>query len=283
MKSKTRITAGTRVIILVGLLLVMCSPQLSAKDPSDKLDARVADLEAQMQELYGLTAHQQAEISALQTQLAAAQLEIAVLQADLSGAESLIDALQADLAAVVARPIFDLEPYVYVDYNDLENLVGPHVIFEGVNVHVRNATGQTGTRNRLGNLIVGYNEWAEGFPRSGSHNLVVGPRNGYSSVGGLVAGELNIVSGPWASVSGGQWNTASAICSSVSGGADNTASGYSASVSGGFTGMATGFSASVSGGTGGRATSHGASVSGGNWRSASGTNDWVAGSLWEDD
>ena len=43
--------------------------------------------------------------------------------------------------------------------------------------------------NGLGNLVIGYNELrGAGDDRSGSHNLVIGSRNNYSSHGGLVGG-----------------------------------------------------------------------------------------------
>ena len=63
--------------------------------------------------------------------------------------------------------------------------------FSGVNVQVVNGTGTTdGPGNGLGNLVVGYQELREDDEndetddrnlRSGSHNLVVGKANNYSS------------------------------------------------------------------------------------------------------
>jgi hypothetical protein len=60
---------------------------------------------------------------------------------------------------------------------------GNDITFRGVNVHVVNGTGTTdGTVNGLGNLIVGYNELrSTPNDRTGSHNIVVGPRHNYSS------------------------------------------------------------------------------------------------------
>jgi hypothetical protein len=99
-----------------------------------------------------------------------------------------------------------------------------------------NCEGLTG----LGNLIVGYSERrptkGQGFPheaRTGSHNLVVGKFHSYSSYGGFVAGDSNKVSGANASVSGGTDSEASGWFSSVSGGHASLASGFVASVSGG--------------------------------------------------
>jgi len=120
---------------------------------------------------------------------------------------------------------------------------GTTLQFSGINVQVVSGSGATsGAVNGKGNLIVGYNE--SGFctgsfinpnpcntnadcpvggtctpvAKSGSHNLVIGQSNAYSSYGGLVAGRKNTVSAPNASVTGGFGNTASGTQSSVSGG-----------------------------------------------------------------
>jgi len=76
--------------------------------------------------------------------------------------------------------------------------------------------GVTGT----GNLIIGYNETGNlnGDDKSGSHMLVVGRGNSYSSYGGIVAGLSNTTSGIYSSVSGGYNNTANGDWASVSGG-----------------------------------------------------------------
>ncbi|MCA9616496.1 MAG: hypothetical protein KC586_27250, partial [Myxococcales bacterium] len=67
------------------------------------------------------------------------------------------------------------------------------VVFEGVNVHVRNGLGQTACDeggapacNGVGNLVLGYDELrGTGDQKDGSHNFVVGAQNnraGYASV-----------------------------------------------------------------------------------------------------
>jgi hypothetical protein len=128
--------------------------------------------------------------------------------------------------------------------------VGDDITIEGANLHIVNGLGATNgfpappsfdpsqtVVNGVGNLIVGYNESRGSYgpdDRSGSHNLVVGSFQNFSSFGGLVAGQFSTISGPYASVSGGISNTASGYFSSVSGGEFNTASGGVASVSDGF-------------------------------------------------
>ena len=87
----------------------------------------------------------------------------------------------------------------------------PSVVFEGVNLHLRNGLGSTDGSddvgsistievNGLGNLIVGYDEErSSNTDKSGSHNLVVGPHHNYPSVGGLLAGFQNETPGPYSS------------------------------------------------------------------------------------
>src|SRR5262245_10182081 len=105
---------------------------------------------------------------------------------------------------------------------------GPNeIVITGANLRIVNGLGDTETTNGLGNLIVGYNEprGVEIDVRTGSHNVVVGSQNNFSSFGGLVIGLFNEISGEYASVSAGLLNTASGNFSSVSGGQGNTASG----------------------------------------------------------
>src|SRR4030095_1329950 len=82
---------------------------------------------------------------------------------------------------------------------------GPNeVVITGANLRIVNGLGDTETTNGLGNLIVGYNEQRnDRFApdvRTGSHSVVVGSRNNFSSFGGLVVGDFNEISGAFASV-----------------------------------------------------------------------------------
>jgi hypothetical protein len=127
---------------------------------------------------------------------------------------------------------------------------GADIIIRGANLHIQNGTGATDQKNGTGNLIVGYNPVpTEGtVDRSGSHNVVIGPRHTYSSYGGLVVGEANNLAGPWSFVAGGTGNQALRPHSTVSGGKNNAASGDGASVSGGSGNTASGDFATVTGG-----------------------------------
>ena len=170
----------------------------------------------------------------------------------------------------------------------------PTIEFSGVNVQIDSGSGSTdGPVNGSGNLIIGYDELiGVGDDRTGSHNLIVGAKNNYSSYGGIVAGNYNSVTGSFASVlggfvnvasgddavvSGGYYNTASGQYAAVSGGNNNEAQALWSSVSGGDANIASGQSASVCGGVLGTASGAGASVSGGRYNIASGYQASVSG------
>ena len=152
-------------------------------------------------------------------------------------------------------------------------------VLSGYNLQIVSGSGGTdGAINGTGNLIVGYNE-TSGQERTGSHNLVLGSGNTYSSYGGLVAGYANRIVAPFASVSGGIYNEASGEHASVSGGYANRASAEHASVSGGVYNDVSGHASSVSGGFDNIASAENASVSGGADNIASGQIATVSGGM----
>jgi len=144
---------------------------------------------------------------------------------------------KTEVDAIVESEVNNLQDQI----NDLKALllnvtrVDDNITFSGVNVHIVSGSGATnGTHNGLGNLIVGYNEERDdGDDRTGSHNLILGAKQNFSSHGGIVAGLNNTIIGPYASVIGGRNNTANGAYSSVSGGSNNIASGNSAFIGGG--------------------------------------------------
>lgn len=113
---------------------------------------------------------------------------------------------------------------------------GNDVNITGANVHILSGTGQTyQTINGLGNLIIGYNEVRgdNTDARTGSHNLVLGFGNNYTSAGGILSGAHNSSGSFFSSIIGGTGNTSSGFYSVVVGGFNNTASGNWATVGGG--------------------------------------------------
>jgi hypothetical protein len=149
------------------------------------------------------------------------------------------------------------------------------LVFEGMNVHIRNGSGSTTNNNGLGNLLMGYNEGSD--TKNGSHVVVIGPQHHYNCTAGLVAGNNNKITGNQATVTGGQNNEATGNYASVSGGDGNTASGNYASVAGGEVNTASGLRAFVAGGDANNATSTEATVIGGVSNTASGVESFVGG------
>jgi hypothetical protein len=138
----------------------------------------------------------------------------------------------------------------------------PTIQFSGVNVQVVNGEGKTASLNGEGNLVIGYDENAS-RTQTGSHNLILGEEQAFSSFGGIVAGYGNTISGRESSVTGGFLNTASGYYTAITGGANNIASVETASVSGGVRNTASNQGASVQGGSKNLAEGRDASIFGG--------------------
>jgi hypothetical protein len=243
-------------------------------------------------------------------------LKIAVDAAQKENAElrGQLKDLQATLATVIALK----------DALSVESVNGVRTVrFSGVNLQVVNGTNNTELVNGAGNLIIGYDEpnsstrivcsratndnlntisteadclAAGGFvavrQKTGSHNLVMGSQNSYSSAGGIVAGQGNFVTALYASSLGGTQSFVSGkFAVNVSGignhptganaatlaGANNTASGSNASVTGGSSNVASSVGTSVTGGLSNVASGPQSNVSGGIRNESSGPFSHVAG------
>lgn len=224
-----------------------------------------------------------ARVATLETALAAAQADVAALTTSTAGQGTRLSAAEGAVTAHDAR-LLSVEGKTASVFT--ETIDGaPAVVFRGVNVHVQSGSGATddgsasgGTLRGLGNLVIGYNALlGSGDLRTGSHNLVVGDYNSYSSYGGVVFGAGNASSAGYATVVGGGSNVASGLLSSVTGGQNNKASGGGASVAGGIQNVASGVSASVAGGSSNSAIGTTASVVGGYLNEAQGDNSSVSG------
>lgn len=179
----------------------------------------------------------QAQVTDLKNQVASLTSTETTLVTQLKSAQSTINALQTalnTLTSTVANGtggssnsvLNTLAKYVTIEPNPINGLNGPHVIFTGVNVHIRSgsgATGDGGTPLGLGNLVVGYNAppVQGGGQRNGSHNLIGGDGNSFSSFGGLVFGSQNSTGGPYTAIVGGESNQATGFASSILGGRMN--------------------------------------------------------------
>ena len=215
------------LFINILLSLIFISPIISY---GQSLEKRVSKLEA--------------TISAQQRQLEEAYKTISKLQEELNS-------LNADLGT-----FRNLKEYVRLVPGTMQGVRGPNLIFEGVNVHIRNKRFSTTMVDGLGNLIIGYNEIGDEaglfYPppvRKGSHNLIVGSGHAYSSSGGFVAGYRNTIGNSFSTVTGGFLNVANGEYSSVSGGLLNVAGGEFSAVSGGMQNDTPSFASSVAGGS----------------------------------
>jgi FtsZ-binding cell division protein ZapB len=231
----------------------------------------------------------QTSVSALTSSNASLQNDVDTLQTDVATLQGEVSTLTADNAALTARVSALEDKLAYV------NVAGTEMYITGANLHILNGAGSTESTNSLGNLIMGYGEGSN--ITTGSHNIVLGRSNNYSSYAGIVAGYANTISAPYASVLGGRYssasgdyaavsggfaNIASGDNSSVSGGSGNTAGGISASVSGGSVNQASGDNSSISGGQQGAASLSHASISGGFLNNASGSHSSVIGGFFND-
>ena len=104
---------------------------------------------------------------------------IAALQAQVGDLNNRVAELEAKLAHV--------------------SVSGDDITISGANLYVNSGSGATdGPVNGLGNVIIGYNELrGTGDDRTGSHNLVVGSKNNFSSYGGIVGGLQGFLTTPY--------------------------------------------------------------------------------------
>lgn len=197
------------------------------------------------------------------------QTEVTSLQGQVRTLTSEVSALESLLTGVTRATV-----------NGYETLQ-----ISGENVQIVNGDGTEESENGLGNLILGYNDSAG--VQSGSHNLVLGTGQAYTSYGGIVGGQWNTVTSPYAIV-GGEYNRINDDSSSIVGGCDNiTGSGVvptgpcpssgDEAIVGGLSNDATGVASTIGGGQSNTASGAVAGVSNGLSNLASATLAWIGG------
>jgi hypothetical protein len=150
----------------------------------------------------------------------------------------------------------------------------PTILVSGANVQIVNGEGQTKSANGAGNLVIGYDENQGKHEQSGSHDLILGTEQTFTSYGGILAGRENTITAPFAEVLDGFANTASGEYDAVSAGNRNTASGtFGAWIGGGWHNTSSGSSTSVTGGAYNNAGGENGSVTGGEGNATSGLFD----------
>ena len=240
------------ILLLVALGVLLVTPAVaSASTPSLKsLSKTVKALQKSEKSQAAAIKSLQSKVTTLQGTVSSQAGTIATLQS-VVGADS-AHGLRKSVATIAANPVLTLSwlpTYLSLDKNAENGVIGPNIVFQGANVHMRSSSSD-GDGTGTGNLIVGWDDAPSSIPtvyRIGDNNLVCGDGNNFTSYGDFVAGYSNTVSAPCASVSGGWANTASNGYASVSGGDNNRATGYTASISGGESNKAEGGGDSVSG------------------------------------
>lgn len=196
---------------------------LKNKSPFAPMATLQASMDTLLADMAGLKT-QVDQLTVANTRLTEAN---AALQVALNAAKADISTVSVKVAALDTKAV-DIIPglgeYLKIDKTTvLQGVRGPHLMFRGVNVHVQSGSGATDNNaapyEGLGNLIIGYNENTPTptLIRTGSHNLVGGGMNSFSSVGGMVFGYQNTISGPYANVVGGSVNLAQGPNSTVYG------------------------------------------------------------------
>jgi hypothetical protein len=141
---------------------------------------------------------------------------------------------------------------------------GNEVAITGANLHIVSGSGSTaGTVNGLGNLIIGYNEAPTEVRRTGSHNLVIGAENNFTSYAGVAAGQRVEIAAPYAAAVGGINSFISGTNSAVLGGTNGVVDGAYAAIVGGDYNTAHGQSSVVIAGDANQTFFTGSSVLGG--------------------
>jgi hypothetical protein len=165
-------------------------------------------------------------------------LTVALLETEIITLEAQIIAIQRQVTLVAANPALALGPFVTVDPSPEFGVTGPNITFTGANIHIVNGLQATAKVNGLGNLIIGYDETngTAAGDRGGSHNLVIGPYNKFSTAayGGFVAGNTNSISNSGTSILGGVGNFADGPNTTVVGGYENDSSGQYSVIVGGL-------------------------------------------------
>jgi hypothetical protein len=151
----------------------------------------------------------------------------------------------------------------------------PTIQFSGVNLQILNGDGSTNSTNGAGNLVIGYDAFPE--KQTGSHNLVLGGGQEFTSYAGILGGAENSLTGPYSSILAGAENHASAFFTAVVGGEGNSATEQAATVLGGGSNLASGENATVLSGFSNTASGGDASVGSGERNTASGSGSSVSG------
>jgi len=191
-----------------------------SEDIADNED-RISSVERSVGDLEDAALGTEDEMDSLSVGIAVAQLAISTLQPDVEDLKSEDTEIWESIEDLDnSRDVADnLLTYVSVSSTG-------DIVFDDTNIVLRNGTGTTdGETNGKGNLVIGYNEIDDDSARVGSHNMVLGMANSYSSFGGIIAGYDNVQRGEYSSILGGTDNLVTGSRAVIVSGQSNIASG----------------------------------------------------------
>jgi hypothetical protein len=191
---ETQIAALTaRVMALQATVTVLTAEVAVQKTENANLQNQISNEQKQVTIVQSNETMQAANLAALNKSFAPVQSAVTATQSTDTAQSAAITAIQRQLNLVASNPALALGPFVKVDLNPENSVVGPNIVFTGANIHIESGYGATADNETgLGNLIIGYDEgyaiYSPSEPpiRGGSHNLIVGPNHawgyGYNNV-----------------------------------------------------------------------------------------------------
>lgn len=159
------------------------------------------------------------------------QAGVAVVSGGPNGTcDSVSTPVQLPSSAADQKTLIDILPYTSFKASGIGSK--PTITFKGANVQLTRADPRS--NDGTGNLVVGSAENNFQYPRTGSENIVIGARHGWTSSLNLLAGEDNVAGGNGGGVAFGLHNRLEAgYGNTVLGGESNAAGGGLATVAGG--------------------------------------------------
>ena len=134
----SRLTRASVVVVGLVVAVAVFRPTSVETQGAITTNQRIATLETQVATL-------KSQVTAL---LAADTTQQGNITAEAAARETADTGLQAQInnVPIVPQDLLDVANYVSVDLNTINDLVGPHVIFSGANVHIQNGNGNTDLR-----------------------------------------------------------------------------------------------------------------------------------------
>jgi hypothetical protein len=138
-------------------------------------------------------------------------------------------AVQLPASSTEQKALISILPYITFKSAGVDSK--PTILFSKANIQVVNGEGKTATANGEGNIVIGYNETPG--TETGSHNLVLGGTQKYTSYADILGGNSNTALVPFATLTG-QLNEATSFgTGALVSGVLNKVGGEDGSITGG--------------------------------------------------